>query len=283
MKGHRRVFVAVWIAVFLVSAPVKMTLARWHVGTLQVTGYRRHIGVFTLQPYSPADASADSLKGMLKEGKVWLSRGDIKRARNVYAMTTAWAAGDSGVAEEAMFRMAEIDYMTGEIDSALTRLNTLVGRFPKGGFVNDALEMVIFLEEGSRLAEGDLKIIGQAELDGLQGKVDTALARLDTLASHSLLADRALFVKSQIEHEAGCYHASIATLESLIAAHRESHLLPEAKQRIAEIYEINLGAIDKAIKVYEEMVIGSPQSLYADEARIRMHELKRKMKGKEGI
>jgi outer membrane protein assembly factor BamD (BamD/ComL family) len=230
--------------------------------------------------------AASSLSEMLEEGTSWLSKGDTQRARNTYTIISAWASGDSavvGVAEEAMFRIAEVDYMTGEIDSALTKLNALVERFPKGRFVNDALEMTLFLEEGSLLAKEDLKMIGQAELSGRQGKTDDALARLDTLASRSPLADRALFVKSRIERQVGRYGEAIATLNRMIATHGESRLLPEATYRIAEIYEVNLREERKAIVAYEEMITAYPQSLYADEARIRVRELRKRLDKKKGI
>ncbi|MBI4530864.1 MAG: tetratricopeptide repeat protein [Candidatus Latescibacteria bacterium] len=230
-------------------------------------------------------SAASSLSDLLGEGTSWLSKGDIKRARNAYTIVSAWAAWDTAVAEvaeEAMFRIAEIDYMTGEIDSARTKFNALVERFPKGKLVNDALEMILFLEEGSLLAKEDLKMIGQAELSKRQGRIDDALARLDTLASHSPLADRVLFVKSRIERQAGRYEGAIATLNRMIATHGESRLRPEATYRIAQIYEVNLGESHKAIRVYEGLIIDYPQSLYADEARIRIRALKRRLAEKKG-
>lgn len=203
-------------------------------------------------------------------------------ARDLWAEALRRSAADSSAVEEAMFRTAEIDFMTGQIDSAVAGLDSLMLRFPQGRLVNDALELALFLEDGMSVAPGDVKTVGACILEARCGQLDTAAGKLDSLASVSVLGDRILLVKCELERQGTRYGSAVASLERLLAGFGGSRFLPRARHMLGRIYEEDIKASDTSIDVYERLIVDYPQSPHADDARLRLKRLKAARAAKQG-
>lgn len=219
---------------------------------------------------------------LLVRAGVRLRECDPDGARDLCVEALRRSATDSSAGEEAIFRIAQIDYMAGRIDSAIAGFDSLARRFPEGGLVNDSLELALFLEDGLSEAPGDIKAVGASILAVHCGQLDNATGALDSLASHSSLGDRILLIKCELERQGARYGAAVASLERLIAGFGGSRLLPKARHMLGRVYEEDINASDTAIDVYERLIVDYPESPYADDARLRIERLKAAKAARQG-
>ena len=182
------------------------------------------------------------------------------------------------VREEALFRVAEIMFLRGEFEQALKRSEALIQTFPEGLFVNDALKLAVFVEENGEPEEA-LALFAQARLRRRQRKFEEASTLLNRIAKTfptAQVRDDALFLSSTLSMDKGDYLEAIAHCRALIERIPDSPLSPEARQRIARIYDKFLNEPEQALVEYERVLTDYPESLLDAEIRRRIRGLREK-------
>ena len=216
---------------------------------------------------------------MYSIGECYLVKGDLNNAQQEYETIRKEAKASPEIAEEATFKTAEIKFFRGDFDAALDELETMTQSYPKGMFVNDALALMVFIEENRMTGDDALKAYAHAALRERQSGPHEAIEayeRILTYYPHSFLADDVLFKIGDLRDMEGSFETALETFENLITKYPASDLCDEAQRRIGEIYEFGLQDVPKAIEAYEEILSKYPESLLYDLVRKRIRELQGK-------
>ncbi|HID94800.1 MAG TPA: tetratricopeptide repeat protein [Candidatus Latescibacteria bacterium] len=213
----------------------------------------------------------------------------LDKAREIYERAKDL---DPKLIPVASFRLAELYYFQGNFQQVKALCERLIKGSPQGDYVNDALGMILFLQENLSDARGRetdgrtaLKAFAKAELFRRQRRYNDALAQLEGLMKdfpNSELVDDALFLMAEVEEEMGNYQDALNNYRRLISNHSSSPLRPESQKRIGEAYEKS-GDLHNAIQEYRAFLLHFPESILAGEVRRRVQRLRDKLNGEKLI
>ena len=178
-------------------------------------------------------------------------------------------------ATEARFRLAELHFLSGQIDQAQTLLNAVLKTDVNRDIINDTIALSALLQEGQRADSTLLSAYASACLKLRQKDQNGALRAFETLhRAHpqSFLADRLLDHQAKIYADQKRYPQALQTYRKLIATQPESPLSPAAYIAQGAIYDKYLGQYYDAQKIYETLLVNYPLSLEADIARERLRK-----------
>jgi tetratricopeptide (TPR) repeat protein len=213
----------------------------------------------------------------LKEGEIYLAKGDTTRAREQYASVERASDATPDQNDEAVFRLAELDFFAGRSDDAIRRLDSITVNL-KADYANDALQLQAFLQENLAMAHTALVRYGQAELFARQRQNTEAIALFQDIVRQyprSLLVDDALMHSATLQVEAGLYTEAITTYRRLLTEFKETSIaLDRAQFGLAETYEFGLRDKTKAIAEYEKLLADHPRSVFTEVARKRIRRLR---------
>ena len=213
-------------------------------------------------------------------GECHFLKGDLTVAEQDYERARREAKEAPQVAEEGAFRIAEMKYFRGDFDGALQELEALAEAYPKGLYVNDALALMVFIEENRLFGNDALRAFAMAAVLERQKKTDEAIKayeRILTYYAHSFLGDDALLHMGAIQNGQGSFDKAIEIYERILTKYPGCDQCDEVQRRIGEIYEIGLQDVSKAIEAYEEVLSNYPDSLLYDSVRKKIRELQVKI------
>ena len=176
-------------------------------------------------------------------GKIHVARGDTAKAE--ISFRAVRDAGDvlPDEHDEAVFRLAEIDYFGCRFDSAVQKLASITVDL-KADYANDALRLGAFLGENAAEAPGALRKFAGAEFLARQGKNTEAITVLLALIGEyprAPLVDDALMRVGELQASAGLFRDAAASYERLLAEFKESSIeLDRAQFNLAEVYQFGM-------------------------------------------
>ena len=220
----------------------------------------------------PAPFVLESAFGM---AECLLIKGDPDQALKILDRMSGQRA-PTKVREEALYRGAEIMFLQGDFEQAVKRSEVLIQTFPEGLFVNDALKLAVFVEENGEPEEA-LALFAQAQLRRRQrkfGEAETLLNRIAKAFPTAQVRDDARLLSSRLSMDEGDYPEAIARCRALIERIPDSPLAPEARERIARIYDEYLNEPEQALKEYERVLTDYPGTLFENEVRRRIRGLR---------
>ena len=215
-------------------------------------------------------------------GECHLVKNDLLQAERRYQQARDEAQKAPPVAEEAAFRMAEMKYFRGDFDGALKELGQTIQSYPRGMFTNDAIALMVFIEENRFFGDDPLKAFTMGALLERQGKADEAVSayqRIGTYYPRSFVVDDAILRIGSIQRDQGNFEAAIETFRGLLEKQPDCDVCDEIQRSIGEIYELNLNDLPKAIEAYEELLSRYPDSLLYDATRKKIRELQAQVGG----
>ena len=214
---------------------------------------------------------------MLMLGKVHVGRGDTARAGGFFRAVAAAPDAPADERDEAVFRLAEIDYFAGRFDSATAKLSGITVNL-KADYANDALRLSSFLQENAAAAPEALAQFARAEFLARQGKNTEAVSLLlDVIRAYprATLVDDALMEAGKLQASAGLFREAAASYERLLAEFKESSIeLDRAEFNLAEVYQYGMHDPARARAAYERLLADHPKSMLADRARQRIRQLR---------
>ena len=213
----------------------------------------------------------------LAEGHLQADNTD--KTRLIYHQIIAERATASE-ATEARFRLAELHFLSGQIDQAQTLLDAVLKTDVNRDIINDTIALSALLQEGQRADATLLSAYASACLKLRQKDQNGALHAFETLhRAHpqSFLADRLLDHQAKIYTDQKRYPQALQTYRKLIATQPHSPLSPAAYIAQGAIYDKYLGQYYDAQKIYETLLVNYPTSLEADIARERLRSLRQKI------
>ena len=210
-------------------------------------------------------------------GKVHIGRGDTAKAGACFRTVAGAHDPLPDEHDEAVFRLAEIDYFAGRFDSAMLKLAGISVNL-KADYANDALRLGAFLQENAATAPEALRKFAGADFLARQGKNTEAIpVYLSVIQSYAQapLVDDALMAVGVLQASAGLFRDAAASYERLLTEFKESSIeLDRAEFNLAEVYQFGTREPAKAQAAYERLLAGHPKSILAGRARQRIRQLR---------
>jgi tetratricopeptide (TPR) repeat protein len=225
-------------------------------------------------PNTPKNLQAEC---KLELADIYLITGEVWESTLLYSQVDKAFKG-SPLGEEAKFRNARLSYYKGEFEWARGQLDVL-----KGGtshlIANDALKLSLLIQDNMGLDSNisALLVYAHADLLLFQNKDDEALRELDSLLlafpKHSL-TDEVLLKKSEIMKKKQRYEEEAALLQTIVELYPSDILADDALFTLADLYEKKLNNKQKAMDLYQDLLVKYPGSTFGVAARKRFRTLR---------
>ena len=206
-----------------------------------------------------------------------LMQGEIWEATLLYSQVEK-DFKEEHLGEVSRFKNAMLAYYAGEFAWAQEQFDILESATSRL-ISNDAIDMSVFIMDNMGLDTTDIpiKMFAEAELLTVQNKYDEASAKLkeitETFPKHAL-EDDIIYQQAQLFQRQREYQQALDLYTKVYTDYAEELRADNALMKSAEIYENNLGDLEKAKELYEKLFIDFSNSTYAIEARKRFRFLR---------
>jgi len=212
----------------------------------------------------------------LELGDIYIFTGEMWEPALLYGQVDKGFKHDA-IGQEAKFRNARLSFYKGEFEWAQAQLDVLKGATSKL-IANDALELSLLISDNTVDSNYvPLAMFSRADLLSFQNKDSLALLTLDSInkefPGHSL-SDDILFKRYKIDFKTSKFQLAAEKLDLIILNHSDDILGDDAVFKLAELYEKKFNEIEKAKKLYQDVLLNYPGSLYTVEARKRYRRMR---------
>lgn len=213
----------------------------------------------------------------LELGDILLFTGDVWDSDLLYAQVDKDFKHDP-LGQEAKFRGARLDYFRGDFQWAQAQLDVLKSATSQL-IANDALALSLLISDNQGLdsTTDALMLYAHADLLSYRNKNDEALLTLDTLLrqfpSHSLVDD-AWFKMADIMDKKHEWQKEDSLYALIVDKDSSSVIADDALYRRAELHETKLNDKEKAMSLYQQLIINYPGSVFVTESRKRYRGLR---------
>lgn len=203
----------------------------------------------------------------------YLQLGNLKDAQTHYTQLEQRRLNDE-IKEKVDYYLALIEFLNKQVDSSRVALSKLMIDFPKGFYVNDALELMMVIDEGKDTPAVLYEYAG-ALLFELENKPDSVIKRLDKIAGDDskVLADFALYKLYQETLAQGDTARTITYIDRLKESFPESYYLPFGLKQKADIYLGENNKADEAKAIYLHLLETYPNYPFISEVRKTLREI----------
>jgi tetratricopeptide (TPR) repeat protein len=209
-------------------------------------------------------------------GDIHIAQNKLETAGKKYTIISQTPHATQEQKDRARFRLAEIQYFTNSMDSALSLLRPLTQKL-KADETNDALLLQYFITENSFQHRDALKQYARAELLALQNRLGDAVTEMLSLIDlypAAPLTDDAVMTAASYLTKLKRYNDALMLYNRLFDEFKTSAEKEKAYFRIGDLYQHYLKDPQKAITAYGMILEKYPFSLFADEARKRIRLLR---------
>jgi len=223
-----------------------------------VTHYRRGVGylrAYVARPYCD-----------LRQGKLEAAAAGLSALGQVQL--------NDEIAEEVDYHLAVIEYCQGRYDSAGVALQRLMVSYPRGFYVNDAMQLLLAMD---RVGEDTLPMAAYAkalryELRRMPDSLEAALMSIVDGPSRSL-ADFALYRLLNIGLAEDDTAGVLTYVGRLEKEYPESYYYPYGLKARADLFRLDSGRVDQSKLIYRRLLESFPDYPFASEVRQRLREL----------
>ncbi len=182
------------------------------------------------------------------------------------------------IGNEAKYKNARVFYFDGEFDYAQSQLSVLKESTSKL-IANDAMQLSVAITDNFGLDSNYQAMMWYATADLLleQNQIDSAFYLFDSIQLnypfHSL-NDEILYKKGQAMERQKKWREASIFYESVLSKYATDILADDATYRLAKINEIHIKDKEKALFYYKELLFNYTNSLYSEETRNKIRELR---------
>jgi tetratricopeptide (TPR) repeat protein len=217
-------------------------------------------------------------------GDIYILKGEPWESTLLYSQVEKLQK-ENLVGYEAKLKNAKLSYFKGDFLLAQEHLDILKQATTRE-IANDALELSMRIKENIALdsAGAALKDYAAIELLLYQNKTEPALQKIENLKQgisgqgeaipNQTILDDVYWLEANIRMQQGQFDKAISLLERIRADYGDDILADDAYFLQGEIYERQLGNIDRAMEIYRDFLTKYPGSVYAAEARKRFRLLR---------
>ncbi|MBL0176547.1 MAG: tetratricopeptide repeat protein [Ignavibacteria bacterium] len=210
-------------------------------------------------------------------GDVRLSKGDVPGALAEYQAALGMAQLSQQEKQAVQFKAAELKYFQGDFDGASADLAPLTENSAQD-IVNDALELLLFIQQFRQPSEPALARFAQAALLEKQRKYSEAAAVLRSLTAAfpaAPIVDQASLKLADMLRRSGQAADAVKTLDEFLEKNPDSIIRDRALFSLAVTYDEFLRDKTRAMDVYQKVLTEHPGSLLAGKARERILALRK--------
>lgn len=211
-------------------------------------------------------------------------RDELSDADKTYSTVSRERRG-SEYDERASFERGRLAYYEGDFERAIQHIEATVARFPEGALTNDALSLLLMIEEHQGRCEEELRIYAHAQLRRRQwraGEAVAALERLVTGVPSSDMADDALMLLGTLRADSQDDLGALRTYELLVSSYPSSGLCPPVRIEMAKLYE-RMGQLERAAEAYETFLVEYPEDVRAGEVRMGLRAIGRRIEERKAL
>ena len=209
-------------------------------------------------------------------GDIYIAQNKLDAASKKYSAMASSPYSTQEQRTAAQFQLAEIQFFRNNFDSVLALLVPLTENL-KVDESNDALILQYFVTENQFQFTEALKQYSRAELLARQYKLSEAIQELSSIIDiypAAPLADDVLLKKAEYSIQLKQYAGALADYQKLLIDYKESIEKDKTQFKIGELYELYLLDKQKAIAAYEIILEKYPFSLFVEQARKRIRQLR---------
>lgn len=216
-------------------------------------------------------------RAKIELGDYYLLKGEDWEASLIYSQVDK-AMGDEPLGELARYKNAKLSYYQGEFEWSQAQLDILKASTSEL-IANDALNLSVFIMDNLGLDTTlyPMKKFAEADLLFYQNRLDESLATLDSVSNifpgHSL-ADDILFKRAEIYLKKQEVEKAAGYLQQILDKFPDDLLGDNATFKLAELYEYQLNDKEKAMQLYQDLIINYKDSVLVVEARKRFRNLR---------
>jgi len=257
--------------------------------TLSLARNLAHMNAFYLERIpeaieglSEAIAMANITKQQRAECKLELAdillfSGDPWEATLLYSQVEKEFKHDP-VGHEAKYRNAKLTYFIGEFDWAKAQLDVLKAATSKL-IANDAMDLSLLISDNMDADSSykALELFSKADLYMYRNQDEKALEVLDSISllyTYHAISDEVLFKKAEILIKNGNFDRADSLLAQVVDFYPDDILADNALIKRAELYDFHYNDTEKAMALYQQLLVDYPGSLFAVKARKRYRELR---------
>lgn len=181
---------------------------------------------------------------------------------------------DEDAKEAVEYNLALIHFFEKQFDSSVVAFRKLLVDYPRGFYVNDALQLLLLLEE----AKGAPKLLydfSNALLFEQMRMPDSTAAKLLLIAGNTnrALADVALYKLAVLSLSRADSSAAVEFIEQLAEEFPESYYLPYGMKTKADICLARPDGVEQARSIYRRLLEEYPNYPFISEVRKTMRQL----------
>lgn len=223
----------------------------------------------------PSHAAADHAE--YQYGLLLLSDGDLDGAQ-VQLERLSERLGTGDLAESSRYQVAMIHFYRGEFDEA-DKLVAALKENTSDDTANDAIEMRVLLVEGRGpdSLSTPLREYARAQMLVRQRTFAEAFESFREMQENHPghpLADDAMFEQAELLVLLDRIPEAYQLYAELPLRHPKSHLADHSLFQAATLQEARLNNVDKAIELYNRIMLEYPGSILSGEARLRIRALR---------
>lgn len=211
-------------------------------------------------------------------GKIYLVDGDLEKSKSYFENILKNGRASEERKNYANYQLAKLNFYLGNFGEARTILSNVTSNL-KDNSANDAIELSIILNtsfnDSSNLAK-----FGMAEFLTEQKKFLESSALYSQISSDPnafVLYQICKIRESEVEIAMDNYDKAITLLEKISLEAEKNIYADKALYLMGKIYQYGNKNFTKAIEYYEKLLTKFPNSLYLDDARDKIKELRDKL------
>jgi len=210
-------------------------------------------------------------------GDYYLMTGDYWESTLLYSQVSK-SFKDGPIGELARFKNAKLSYLKGDFEWAQAQLQVLQAATSEL-ISNDAIDLYVFIQDHLALDTILVPMLMYAEADMLifQNSLEKAFVMLDSIKKlfpgHTL-SDDVLNAQAEIRIQTRDYIGAAKLLDEIISNYPYEILADDAIFKLACIYEEKLNDTEKAMKLYQQLIVGYSGSIWIVEARKRFRKIR---------
>jgi tetratricopeptide (TPR) repeat protein len=219
----------------------------------------------------------DLANAKIKLGDFYLMKGEVWDASLLYSQVDK-EMKDAPLGEMARYKNAKLSYYKGDFEWAQDQLDVLKGSTSEL-ISNDAIDVSVFIMEHYNLdtTANSMRLFAEADLLIFQNRFEEAFTRMDSIKilykDHGLIDD-IHFAKAKVYIQKRQFSTALEELNEIVENHKEGILVDNALFQMAEIYEEQMEDPEKAMSLYEQILMEHMGSTFTVEARKRFRRLR---------
>lgn len=208
---------------------------------------------------------------------ILLLQGDLWDAHLLYAQVDK-TFRDDPLAHEARYKNARLSFYMGEFKWAKAQLDVIKAATSRL-IANDAMALSLLIQDnleddGSSVP---LEMFAHAEMHVFMNNFEEAIIVLDSLQqkfpSHQIM-ENVLMAKAEIQIQMGDYHDADDILSGITELYSNGLLASQALFLRAQLYEDVFKDNDEAMRLYQQLIVDYPGSIFTITARNRFRYLR---------